>query len=204
MAPIVAAAIAVLWVAGAYCLLALPRWYFRSISRYRLWHLRDDLVDDILAGRLPGEHPAVRQALVRAESAITLISKFNLVDMMLLNRLLRQASPAARAAITNHAPLCDRAGLDQSERELLDSYTDRLSERVASTMISSSWFGLAYLLLTLPRAMSEIRRRNGSARLADDGFVVSAADRAAETTPLGSHARKFVGNYLDQKLPVSI
>lgn len=203
MAPIVVAVIAILWIGAGYCLVALPRWYFRSISRYRLWHLRDELVDDILVGKLPGEHPAVLQLLNRAETAIALISRFSLVDVLLLVRLIRRASPAARAALSNHSALCDRAGLDHNERRLLDSYTELLDFRVASTMFSSSWFGLAYLLVKTPRIVAAVRRNEkapAGASFDTEGFVVSAADRVTEITPLGHSAKEAVGTFLNRRL----
>ncbi len=41
----------------------------RSLFRYRLWRLRDDIVDDVLAGRLPRE-PAVTSLITATESLI--------------------------------------------------------------------------------------------------------------------------------------
>lgn len=60
---------------------SIPR-LLRSLCRYRLWTLRDDIIDDIFDGRLPRTDPGVQRLVEMTEKAIvatTVVTLFKLV-----------------------------------------------------------------------------------------------------------------------------
>src|SRR5580692_11310833 len=84
-----------LWAA---CMLG-PRWFARSLHRHRMWRLRDDLVDDVIAGRLPRDHDAVRHLLSRMEDTLRLGPNVTLSDVLIFHRHLAKLSPFARRLV---------------------------------------------------------------------------------------------------------
>lgn len=122
-------ALAFVIAAGSAVLLTvlalLPRWVFRSLIRYQMWGLRDEIFDAALFGKIPAENVAgdlVHQVEFRIQS----LSYFTLAAIALV---ASEEMPAERQ-------LPDLSRLEPEQRDLLVEYRSRID---ALTMRNVQW-----------------------------------------------------------------
>lgn len=164
-----------------------PRWCSRSISKHALWHLRDDVVDDVLAGRLPADHIAVQELVVRAEWAIAESRSFDLLHLMVWQRATRHIPTEERRQLAGIPSL---HGLDRGAEKLVRKYRERYDRVTIRAMFLSSWLGLAMVLrFGIPAAIDVYRDRR---RRGIGAIVYQATDTVATGTALGRSAHDFV------------
>jgi hypothetical protein len=137
----VAVLIMLMWGATLVALCAVvltaPKWCFRSLARYRLWGLWDEIDDDVVGGRLPAEAVVeLRHALRRS---IKQVSKMRLLEALLFYRLAYQGSPAPRDS---------PSGLTEPQRERLRRHEEQHGLFLLSALLLGSWIGVAVALWT--------------------------------------------------------
>jgi hypothetical protein len=182
-----------LWAA---CMLG-PRWFARSLHRHRMWRLRDELVDDMIVGRFPRDHDAVRHLQGKMDTTLRLGPNVTLSDVLIFHRYLAKLSPSARRFVAK--PECPTDGLSDDQRAALKKYEDEFGLLVVGLLFLGSWFGLIFIIgtfvsLTLrrlvkiwraPISIAAIQRVLGSiARQATDKAADSPiGHRVSETLP---------------------
>lgn len=119
-------------------LLTAPRWCFRSLARHRLWALRDRLVDDVLADRLPGDNNQVADLRRQLEVAILHVTKMRLIDVFVFG-LLHDRRPS----VSGHDGSGHSSKLTDHEEERLRKHQDRFHFLLLSSLLLGSWVGLA-------------------------------------------------------------
>lgn len=166
----------------------LPRWYARSRAKHALWRLRDDVVDDKLAGRLPANHPAVRELQMRVQWAIGESRSFDLLHLVVWRRAIRKL-PAEVVQILRKAPDLDGLTHDQSSR--VESYRRRYNRVAIKATLLTSWIGVAILFrVGVPLLIYALRHRARETRI--HAVVQEATDEIVTKTRLGRSAREFV------------
>lgn len=169
-------------------LAAWPRWYIRSMSKHSLWRLRDDVVDDVIFGRLPAEHPAVEELIARSEWAIAEARSFDLLHLLVWSWSARDMTLDTRRKLKTIPPL---DGLDGPQAERVAAHRRQYNAVSIRAVFLSSWFGIAFVTLFGIRVLLHALTNH----VRDGGFrfaVGAATDRVAESTPLGRSAREFV------------
>lgn len=175
----------------------VPRWLIRSMSKHALWRLRDEIVDDTLAGTLPGDHPAVRELIERLEWAISESRSFDLLHLIVWNRAKRQLHPKVLQSLSRVPELTD---LTPDNADRIASYRQCYDSVAIRALLLSSWIGVAIVLWTAtPLAMKVLlgAKKPGDAhqKSLPGGLRVVvriATDEVAEDTRLGRQAREFV------------
>jgi hypothetical protein len=152
----------VTWLAllGAWMLLialftvlfVMPRWCFRSVHRHRMWRLRDDIVDKVIDGVLPADHPAVRQLVGRVNGSIRLAPKITLLRLLVIDKVTGKTSPEVRAVLDEHAGCgpCDMTELTEEQCDLIARYNDRINILRIGTTLTGSWLGIAVVAAVVP------------------------------------------------------
>jgi hypothetical protein len=173
-------------------LVTFPRWYARSLHRYRLWRLRDSIVDQIIDGSLPhpDKNPAVKQLLTRTQTAITNTARFTILDGVILVRLSHGLSREAQERLTARFALCSTDGLDKQQCEVITNYRNELDVICGGTLLLGSWLGLLTVIAFFPKVH---RARQGSFRQA----AAAATDEATASTRIGRKAREAAEEKLD-------
>jgi hypothetical protein len=175
----------------------MPRWLIRSMSKHALWRLRDEAVDDILAGNLPAEHPAVQELIQRLEWAISEARSFDLLHLIVWSRAKRHLSTKELEELSQVPDLAELTGAQVSRIEKYRRCYDSVAIR---TLLLSSWIGVAIVLWTaVPLAIKVLlgaRRPEYAQQQSLPGglrvVVRIAADEVAEDTTLGRWATEFV------------
>ena len=177
-------------------LLRAPRWFSGSIHRHRLWRLRDEIADDMIDGVLPAEHDAVRALLTRAESTIRFTSEHHIVEFYAWYSVWRKVDAAAKLSLRPEP--VQLTGLSTDEQQLVERYRDRLATLSTSSLLLSSWIGIASILRFVPVAI-KYRRDRSSKPLGGLAEVTStmgvAADKAAIESSMGQLSRDY---FLDE------
>lgn len=148
-------------------ILTLPRWCFGSVSRHRIWELRDSFVKEIVSGRIPASHPAV-QALLRFWERRRLGSHPNtLVDVLLIDRLVFKRMPADELRHLDQMTPIDDLSIEQ--RQTIEDYRNQTAALVGAAMLASSWLGTLVILVSLvasaPRTISAAVERASKWRI---------------------------------------
>jgi hypothetical protein len=191
--------------------LTLPRWFARSLHGHRLWRLRDALVDQVLDGDLPKNHPAIQQ-LIATMDAVLDDKHVSLMDVYIVKWACRDADPAFVQAQAKAGLRCPLDGLDAKERELVTWYRERFQVLIVGSMLLGSWFGIAHIVPFVPAGMAAAMRKAGVAtkhgikqRL--EGFpqrafghdlwapAREATDLAASRSRVGQQAAVFAARY---------
>lgn len=73
--------LAVTCIAGWTGVIFVIPWCQRSRYRYRLWQMRDQIVDDVICNKIPS-HPAVVELVARIETHIRCVDSFTLASTM--------------------------------------------------------------------------------------------------------------------------
>ena len=157
---IIVVALAIVMTGLTAALVTVPRWFLRSLHRYRLWRVRDCLVDDVREGNPPADHPAVIELLSDIHFSIETIDRLSMWDMLIFGSRISKLSPAARRRRDRETDLCSLEGLSKNERALLLAHRGSMSIAVASTLLLGSWLGAALVLWQLPKVLWA-RRRQG-------------------------------------------
>lgn len=141
------------------CLVALlwsfataPRWFARSIHRYRLWELRDSLVDDILDGRLPCSHPAVKQ--LRSITEFAVASNIRHLDLIISAWAQRPLSSQTQEWLREESALLAPDGLTDEQAGCVLAYQSQFLKLVVGSLLLGSWIGLIEVFRAIPRARS--------------------------------------------------
>jgi hypothetical protein len=143
-------------------IIRMPSWLARDLQKQRMWLLRDVVVDDIRAGRLPADHPAVRQLLARVQSCIYHADRVTLLDLYVFKWAMRPLTSATRASLSKQMARADLRGLDERQRELVDEYWKKLRTLLGGAVILGSWLGLLSIIPQIPRAIRAVRREERS------------------------------------------
>jgi hypothetical protein len=170
-------------------LLAMPRWLGRSMFKHRLWRLRDQVVDDIIDGKLPRSHPAVGDLERHIEWALGEARSFDMLHLLVWRWAVRKVDPATREMV---AKPCSLDGLDAGERAMVEGYRARLRFLSSSAMLCTSWIGLAVVAWLLPHAIRTARRTRRERAPSPPTVIHIAAHEAVESTRLGASSREFV------------
>jgi hypothetical protein len=175
-----------------------PRWFVQSICKHRLWVLRDAVSDDILDGRLPYEHEAVRQLAMNLEYAVHDMTRVHIVDVWAWHLAIRRVKPKNREALAE-APL---AGLSEAQRSLLCERRQQMMFLTMTMILLGSWIGVGFVGT---RAIPKILRalvmapRNPRGRTEEQAVsaVRDATQQTISTTRIGQEVREFVGFKVD-------
>lgn len=172
----------------------VPRWFIRSMSKHALWRLRDAVVDDVIAGRLPSNDPAVQELVARIEWAIGESRSFDLLHLVVWNRAKNRLS---KETLRTLVAVPDLKKLTQDQASIVTGYRTRFDSVAIRAILLSSWLGVALVLWTVvPLVLRELVHRRYRQRAF--GVVVrEAATEAAEETHFGRLAR----DYVDAKSP---
>lgn len=165
-------------------LITLPRWCVRSLHRHRLWRLRDQVVDSVLAGCLPANHPAVKYLISELERAIRHCHRMSLLKLRGFILLRRRLSRAAETQLRSRSAPPSLAGLGEAEKMLLKEYRQAEATLLAGNLLLGSWLGVYLVLRRLPAAAT----RSAGARQA----MTMAADEVTTKTRIGRAARDAV------------
>lgn len=177
-------------------LLRAPHWFSRSLHRHILWRLRDEIADDVIDGRLPQQHPAVRGLLRRAERVIELTSEMTMLDLFVWSWVWKRSDPKLREA--SRRPEISRAGLSEPQIALVNKYHERLGMLSSSSILFGTWLGIASILRFVVPALREGRRRQtckpptGNLEKEFKVTIWTAAGKATACTSMGRHSRDFV------------
>jgi hypothetical protein len=174
-----------------------PRWFARSLHRHRMWALRDALVDDVIYGRLPRDHDAVRQLVKNMDTTLRLGLDFTLSDALIFSRQLRKIEPSAQRFLMEDK--CPLDGLTSQQRALIKKYNENFGLLIVGLLLLGSWFGLICVAgVFLVLAAQRIARQWRSASLgALKGFVGLTAQQATDRV-----ADSSVGQVVSKTLPV--
>lgn len=166
-----------------------PRWFVRSMTKHALWRLRDDVVDAVRAGDLPGDHEAVRELVARVEWSIAESRSFHLLHLWVWNRAKRGLPQESLRAITRSVAL---SGLESEQVDAVHCYRMRYNDVAVRAILLSSWVGVAFVLRFAFRAALSVwrdrPRHSDLVRFA----VRRATSQVATETSLGRSARDFV------------
>lgn len=140
----------------------------RSLYRYELWRLRDELVDAVRAERVPDKHDAVLYTLRSIEAGI------RISHWMTLLRVATLLSAMQRHGVLEPAP--SLSALTSAESAYLVDLQHRLNELTVRHLLTSSASGwLAWLLIVAPSAIGRARRRSGPVdRAASPELLIAA------------------------------
>ncbi len=175
-------------------LVTMPRWFARSLHGHRLWRLRDELADALIAGRLPQDHEAVQDLLLTAQFAAERGKRWTMIDVYLCWLVMRRMDPESRAALEVQANI-PYGDLSAAEVELFEGFRERFAVLVTGSMLLGSWVGLATVAWFFPRALREVLRDKGpdvTGRVVRWGK--SATDLAATHTRLGQQSAHLVAH----------
>jgi hypothetical protein len=186
--------------------LRMPRWFAQSLAHHALWRMRDDLVDDMLSGRLPKDHAAVRELLGTAEWVIAQSPSATLVRFYVWRRICNRSETDVRDQIAKRAPSWH--GLSDAESERLGQYRNRLGQLAATCMLFGSWLGLWHVIRRIGPGIREARRvasvtRGSHSQKLEAEFAASirvAADRASAESWVGQYSRELVPQATEPRL----
>lgn len=186
----------------------IPHWFCLSLTRHAVWRLRDSVVDDVIGGKLPRDHPAVIDLLQATESVIRNTRDLTMVNFYIWVRTWRQHD----AALRNHArraPAC--TGLTTEQRALLQQHRALLVKLGSRAILTGTWIGLA---MTIRFIGSGIRKSRKVAALAEpqrprfDAEVATsfrfAAETAATSTWVGRCSSEYLTRDADKRSLVSV
>jgi hypothetical protein len=160
--------------------LTLPRWFVMSLHRHRMWRHRDQIVDQIINGRLP-DHPAVWEVLNDVERAIQHAPRMTLLRAYAAARSVGSLSPEARARWMERVAESPLDGLTPEQRELVLAHRLREHSLTTGVLLLGSWIGVATVLWRLVALITEGRRQRLNARAS----LARATDDAVAHTRLG-------------------
>lgn len=180
------------WIA----ILRMPYWFARSLHRHRMWRLRDAVADDMIDGRLPKDHPAVRELLRRTELAISELQSITAVTFYVFARVRRRSDRGVFDRMRAKRASLD--GLTGEQRARLEAHHECLSYLCASTVLTGTWVGIATILRFLIPAMRDASHQNRR----DDvkATLWLATSKATSGTRLGQCSGEYIARDLDSRL----
>jgi hypothetical protein len=165
----------------------VPRWFARSLSKHALWRLRDDVVDDVIDGRLPSGDAAVQELVARVEWAIEESRSFDLLHLIVWSRA-RRTLPLETSKRLAVVPDLKKLSTDQASRVI--AHRKRFDRVAIRAVLLSSWLGVAVVFWTaIPFIFRELTNRQK--RQVGMVFREATAEAAAETR-FGQLARDYV------------
>jgi hypothetical protein len=180
-------------------LLTLPRWFVRSMHRHRMWRHRDEIVDEILDGRLP-DHPAVWELLNDAERSIHLTDRVTYLRGYMACRSIGTLSPQATARWNDRTRPSSLEGLSATECELLRNHRIHDHQLTVGVVLLGSWVGF---FVVLGRFAALLRDEHRERRLSRRAFAL-ATDDAVVHTRLGQSAGRSVSASLDMDRAIAV
>jgi hypothetical protein len=174
-----------------------PRWFSRSLHRHRLWHLRDNFVDDVIAKRLPADHPAIQQLLWHLRSSLDNGPGNRALDITVFRWAKKSLSPAARQELATRAGLCSTEGLTPEQMERVKQYREQFETLLVGMLMLGSIWGTLIVVRFLPSALamalSEAKTKSAgeaSVRIPVKATVKTATDSATRSTRAGRGLRE--------------
>lgn len=165
-----------------------PRWFIRSLSKHALWRLRDDVVDDVITGKLDREHPSVKELISRVEWAIEESRSFDLLHLLVWRRAWRQLPPGQLRKL---ARVPDLHGLSDEQAERIKGYRRRYDSVAIGALFLSSWLGLAIVCrVAIPHMLRTSVSRIRWVRVR--AIFRQATDEVVSGTPIGHAAQDYV------------
>lgn len=125
----------VVWAGALYF---LP-WCARSAFRYRMWELRDDAIDDVLAGRIVPT-PAVLAFIRDLENGIRVARHVSILSVLLVPTEARTATGRSRSAAR-----ADIQKLPADQQVLFAGYQRRMRSIVGRHLLLGSLLGWTLL-----------------------------------------------------------
>ncbi len=122
----------------AIFVIQVPR-TLRSLFRYRLWAIRDAVVDDVLRGSLP-KSPLVRDDIRQIESIIANSEAVTFLQFLFLPRLPKKYVEARKALRAE-----EFKKLTEKQQGVLSGYTDALRSSVLKHLFFGSFAGCTVL-----------------------------------------------------------
>lgn len=153
---------AALWFGAFYAIM----WCQESRFRYRLWHLRDRIVADVLAEDLPAA-PAVQHLLEDIEIGIRHTPRIR------LSRLLAFGLAHRGLDIPGEGP-ATKGKLTASQRAQLRAYEDELARAYATYLLTGAPVGWLAVAWTLPGIILDKLRHRRSASAARTSTAAAA------------------------------
>lgn len=162
--------------------LTMPRWCVRIIHQNRLWAIRDAVMDDVLAGRLPAQHRSVRALVGQLDDATAVCTRVTLLLLMANHASLRRHADTAEALRRVYMRETNTAGLDADERALLEGHRHRMHVAMNGSVMFGSWLGIAFFVSVFAGAIVRVAVRGAGAiaRAGSDVFSVSIRARVAD------------------------
>jgi len=162
--------------------LTIPRWCVRLIHQNRLWAIRDAVMDDVLAGRLPAEHRSVRTLLSQLEDATSVCTRVSLLLLVANRTALRRHPDTAESLRRIYVRETNAAGLSADERALLEGHRHRMHVAMNGNVMFGSWLGIAFFVSVFAGAIvrAAVRGAGAIARAGSDALSVSIRSRVAD------------------------
>jgi hypothetical protein len=169
-----------------------------------MWVQRDMLVDDVIAGRLPGDHDAVRQLIRNMDMTLRVGLNVTLSDVLIFRFQLGKLDPSAWRIVMKEAEPCRLDGLTEAQRTRMNEYSEKFGLLLVGLLILGSWFGMicvvGYFLVIAARRIAEQLRNPVSLDKAVEKLehmIVSTARQATDTV-----AGSPLGHRVSETLPV--
>lgn len=183
--------------------LRFPRWFSLSLARHAIWRVRDSIADDMIAGRLPSNHPAVRELLEQVEWFARESNRFTMLRLHVLSRAWKKCHSDTKAAVK--ARRASLAGLTPEAKRLLEAYRKDFRLLSISTFLFGTWLGILNIVRFAIPAMIEARRRAKAARQTSPSLelratVRMAATRATTDTWIGRRSGEFLEREREEHL----
>jgi hypothetical protein len=181
-------------------LVSLPRWFTRSMSKHAFWRLRDEVVDDVIAGELPADSDAVQELAARLEWAIRESRSFDLLHLVVWSRAKRAVSKRTLCELID---IPDLKHLQADQAAKVVEYRKRFDKVAIRAILLSSWLGISVVLWTIMRVLvraiarrlspsEEPQPQRRMSAAPPIRAVVREADEEAAETWLGRKAKEFI------------
>lgn len=153
----------------------MPRWCVKSISRHRLWRLRDRVVDDIIAKELPADHGAVQDLLKVIEWRIEHHRSLDLLHAMVWWGANTKVPASVQKQYRREISLDD---LTEEQAERISAYREQCISIIIIAMMMGSWIGIASVLPAITVAVvSDSRKDRRPAAVAQEAVNSSRPGR---------------------------
>jgi hypothetical protein len=125
---------------GAAFFLFMPRMIFSRLAANNLLRIRDEFVDEVLAGTVSRSDPAVLHLMHRMQSSVDEHADLSMASLFSFTRRIRQR-PDLRDSL-NHAPARAPEALDETTAKVVEEYDTRMSEAAIIHAAVGTWFGI--------------------------------------------------------------
>jgi hypothetical protein len=187
-------------VAAFVIVVMLPRWFPRRMHGHRMWRLRDSIVDDIIQGGLPNDHPAVRQLVQQVEASLRM-KRLTLLDLYIFRWACMGIDASMQAEMRRGSVPCSSKGLTAEQTERVRAYRESFEVLMVGWLLLGSWFGLLHVVRFFPRALSQgdpVQTQGRPLRRIEVGVTSSARD-ATDMAAKGTRLGRKIGDLVARK-----